>query len=168
VVVFKDLIVAGLRMPLHPVLLDILCKFQVQLHQLALNAIVQISKFIRAVTSCGGCPTTDVFVHHYELCYQNRKIHLKGCDTTFTAQFGCISFHPSQFGNLAGLTPATRNKWMSGWDGNWLYCWVPVDQKADVRGKGNYPLSSTLTQLNYLMETPCSRGSKDANFVAFI
>jgi hypothetical protein len=57
---------------------------------------------------------------------------------------------------------------MSGWDGNWLYCWVPVDQKADVRGKGNYPLSSMLTQLNYLMETPCSRGSKDANFVAFI
>jgi hypothetical protein len=33
-------------MLLHPVLVDILHKFGVQLHQLTLNAIVHISKFI--------------------------------------------------------------------------------------------------------------------------
>jgi hypothetical protein len=39
-VVFKDLFAARLQMPPHPVLVDILCKFQVQLHQLMPNAIV--------------------------------------------------------------------------------------------------------------------------------
>jgi hypothetical protein len=42
-----------------------------------------------------------------------------------------------------------------------------VEQKADVRGKGSYPLSSTMTWLNYLTDTP-SCGPKDANFVPFI
>jgi hypothetical protein len=45
-VVFEDFFAAGLRIPPHPMLLDILHKFQVQLHQLTPNAIVQISKFI--------------------------------------------------------------------------------------------------------------------------
>jgi hypothetical protein len=56
---------------------------------------------------------------------------------------------------------------MSGWDDNWFYCWVPVEQKADVRGKGSYPLSSMMARLNYLTEAPSSYGTKDANFVAF-
>jgi hypothetical protein len=114
VVVFEDFFAAGLHMPPHPVLLDILCKFWVQLHQLTLNAIVQISKFIWAVTSCGGHPIIDIFAHHYELHYQDKKIHLEGSDTTFTAQFGCISFHPSRFGNWTRLNPIRRNKWTSG------------------------------------------------------
>jgi hypothetical protein len=54
------------------------------------------------------------------------------------------------------------------WDGNWFYYRVPAEQKADVRGKGSYPLSSMLTRLNYLMEVPSSCGPKGANFVAFI
>jgi hypothetical protein len=111
--VFKDFFTAGLHMPPHPVLLDILHKFRVQLHQLTPNAIVQISKFIWIVTSCRGRPTVDVFTHHYELHYQNKKIHLEGSNTSFAAQFGCISFRPSRFENRARLTPTTRNKWPS-------------------------------------------------------
>jgi hypothetical protein len=125
--VFKDYFIAGLRIPPHPVLLDILRKFQLQLHQLMLNAIIQISKFISAITSCRGCPTADVFTHHYELHHKNKKIYLEGSETTFTAQFGCISFHLSLFGNHSRLTPTMRNKWTSGWDGNWFYCWVPLE-----------------------------------------
>jgi hypothetical protein len=66
-VVFEDFFTARLRMPPHPVLMDILHKFRVQLHQLMPNAIVQIGKFIWAITSCGGHPTVDVFAQHYEL-----------------------------------------------------------------------------------------------------
>jgi hypothetical protein len=113
-VVFEDFFAAGLRMPLHPVLLDILRKYQVQLHQLTPNVIVQIGKFVWAVTSCRGHPTADIFAHHNELHYQNKKIHLEGPDTNFVVQFGCITFHPSRFGNWARLTPAMMNKWMSG------------------------------------------------------
>jgi hypothetical protein len=138
------------------------------LHQLTPNAIVQIGRFIWAVTSCGGCPTTDVFAQHYELHYQNKKVHLEGSETTLAAQFGCISFHPSWFECQAKLTPAMRNKWMSSWDGNWFYCRVPAEQTTDVQGKGNYPLSSMMTRLNYLMEAPFDCGLEDANFAAFV
>jgi hypothetical protein len=62
--VFKNFFIASLCIPSHPILLEILCKFQVQLHQLTLNAIVQISKFVWAVTYCGAHPTVDVFPHH--------------------------------------------------------------------------------------------------------
>jgi hypothetical protein len=46
VVVFEDLFAAGLGMLPHPVLVDILRKFWVQLHQLTPNAIIRIGKFI--------------------------------------------------------------------------------------------------------------------------
>jgi hypothetical protein len=60
-IVFEDFFTARLCMPPHPVLVDILHKFQVQLHQLTPNAIVQINKFIWAATSYGGHRTADVF-----------------------------------------------------------------------------------------------------------
>jgi hypothetical protein len=44
---------------------------------------------------------------------------------------------------------------------------VPLEHKADVRGKVSYLLSSTMTPLDYLTEAPSSCGPKDANFVAF-
>jgi tRNA A37 threonylcarbamoyladenosine synthetase subunit TsaC/SUA5/YrdC len=50
-VMFEDFFTTGLRMPPHPVFVDILLKFRVQLHQLTLNAIIHISKFIWAITS---------------------------------------------------------------------------------------------------------------------
>jgi hypothetical protein len=67
VVVFENLFSTGLRMLPHLVLADILQKFCVQLHQLTLNAIVRIRKFIWAVSSCGSrssCrsrPAAEVF-----------------------------------------------------------------------------------------------------------
>jgi hypothetical protein len=61
-----------------------------------------------------------------------------------------------------------RNKWTSGWDGNWFYCWVPMEQMANGRGKGSYPLSSTMTPLNYLIKAPSACGPDDANVAAFV
>jgi hypothetical protein len=114
----------------------------VQLHQLRPNAIVQIGKFVWAVTSCIGHPNAEIFAHHYELHYHNKKIHLVGSDTIFPAQFGCITFHPSWFGHHVRLTTATWNKWTSGWDNNWFYCKVLSEKKNDSRGNKTYPLSS--------------------------
>jgi hypothetical protein len=44
-VVYEEFFVAGLRMPPHCVLANILLKFQMQLHQLTSNAIAQLSKY---------------------------------------------------------------------------------------------------------------------------
>jgi hypothetical protein len=85
VVILEDFFTIGLRMLPHLVLANILCKFRVQLHHLTPNAIVEIDKFIWAVTSCGGRPTIDFFAQHHELHYQNKKIHLEGCETILAA-----------------------------------------------------------------------------------
>jgi hypothetical protein len=50
-VVFEEFFTAGLWMPPHRTLAEILLKFQVQLHQLTPNAIAQLSKYLWAVSS---------------------------------------------------------------------------------------------------------------------
>jgi hypothetical protein len=60
------------------VLADILLKFQVQLHQLTPNAMVQLSKYIWAVMSFKGVPSADGFAKRYELHYQPRKMEVDG------------------------------------------------------------------------------------------
>jgi hypothetical protein len=93
---------------MYPVLVDFLCKFQVQLHHLTPNAIIQIGKFIWAITSYGGRLTADVFAQNYELYYQNKNIDLEGCETTLTAQFGYITFDPSRNGGGGGSCSGQR------------------------------------------------------------
>jgi hypothetical protein len=68
-IVFEEFFATGLRMPPHLALTKILIKFRVQLHQLALNAFAQLSKYFSAVMSFGGKPSSDGFVKHYELHY---------------------------------------------------------------------------------------------------
>jgi hypothetical protein len=60
-VIYEDFFVAGLCMPSHPALGDIMLHFQAQLHQLTPNAIVQLSKYFWAVGSFGGVLSSDAF-----------------------------------------------------------------------------------------------------------
>jgi hypothetical protein len=60
-VVYEDFFVAGLRMPPHPTLADILLKFPTRLHQLMPNAIAQFSKYFWVVGSFGGMPEANTF-----------------------------------------------------------------------------------------------------------
>jgi hypothetical protein len=140
----------------------------VQLHHLRTNAIVTISKFIWAITSYGSHPTADIFTQHYELHYQNKKIHLEGCETTLATQFGCITFHPNRYGGRVKLTLAVRNKWISGWDSHWFYCRMPSEQLPDVRGKGSYALRSMMALLDYLNDAPFECSPEDADVAAFV
>jgi hypothetical protein len=73
-VVFEEFFIAGLHMPPHPALADILLKFQAQLHQLKLNAVAQLSKFFGVVGNFGGVPLGDAFAKWYEFHYQPKKI----------------------------------------------------------------------------------------------
>jgi hypothetical protein len=80
VVVIEEFFVAWLWMLLHPVLSDILLKFQVQVHLLTLNAIMQLSKYIWVVTSFGGAPSIDGFAKRFEIHYQPRKMEVDGVE----------------------------------------------------------------------------------------
>jgi hypothetical protein len=49
----------------------------------------------------------------------------------------------------------------------WFYCKVPSEQRINVHGKGNYPLRSVMSPLEYLTDGPYECGPDDVNVVAF-
>jgi hypothetical protein len=53
-VVFESFFVAGLRLPAHRFVAEVLQRFEVQVHQLTPNAVVALAKYVWAVTSYGG------------------------------------------------------------------------------------------------------------------
>jgi hypothetical protein len=64
-VVFEAFFIAGLRLPAHRFVSEVLQKFRVQVHQLTPNAMVALAKYVWATTSYGGQPSVEVFAKHY-------------------------------------------------------------------------------------------------------
>jgi hypothetical protein len=118
-VVFEDFFfAAGLRLPAHRFMGEVLRRFDVQVHQLTPNAVVALAKYVWATTSYGGQPSVKVFAKHYCLHWQKRKIGNK------IAQFGSCTFTPKTGKTsmeVVELVPCARNKW-----GNWWEFWFYV------------------------------------------
>jgi hypothetical protein len=117
-VVFEAFFAAGLRLPAHRFVGEVLRTFNVQVHQLTLNAVVALSKYVWATTSYGGQPSIEVFAKYYCLHWQKRKIGNK------IAQFGSCTFTPKTGKTsmeVVELVPCARNKW-----GNWWEFWFYV------------------------------------------
>ena len=55
-VVFEAFFAAGLRLPAHRFVGEVLRRFNVQVHQLTPNVVVALSKYVWATTSYGGQP----------------------------------------------------------------------------------------------------------------
>jgi hypothetical protein len=96
---------------------EVLWRFEVQVHQLTPNAVVALVKYVWAATSYGGQPSVEVFAKHYFLHWQKRKIGHE------IAQFGSCTFTPrtgKTSMEVVELVPCARNKWGNWW-GFWLY-----------------------------------------------
>jgi hypothetical protein len=76
-VVFEAFFAAGLRLPAHRFVGEVLRRFNVQVHQLTPNAVVALSKYVWAMTSYGGQPSVEVFAKYYCLHWQKRRIGSK-------------------------------------------------------------------------------------------
>jgi hypothetical protein len=116
-VIFEAFFIAGLRLPAHRFVAEVLQRFEVQVHQLTPNDVVALTKYVWAVTSYGGQPSVEVFAKNYCLHWQKRKIGGK------IAQFGSCTF-TSRTGKTSAevveLVPCARNKWGNWWD-YWFY-----------------------------------------------
>jgi hypothetical protein len=64
-VVFEAFSAAGLRLPAHRFVGEVLRRFDVQVHQLTPNVVVALAKYVWATTSYGGQPSVEVFAKHY-------------------------------------------------------------------------------------------------------
>jgi hypothetical protein len=112
-VVFEAFFIAGLRLPAHHFMAEVLQRFEVQVHLLTPNAVVALTKYVWAVTSYGGQPSIEVFTKNYCLRWQKRKIGSK------IAQFGSCTFTPrtrKTSAEVVELVPCARNKWGNWWD----------------------------------------------------
>jgi hypothetical protein len=117
-VVFEAFFAAGLRLPAHRFVGEVLRRFDVQVHQLTPNAVVALAKYVWSTTSYGRQPSVEVFAKHYCLHWQKRKIGNK------IAQFGSCTFTPKTGKTsmeVVELVPCARNKW-----GNWWEFWFYV------------------------------------------
>jgi hypothetical protein len=116
-VVFEAFFIAGLRLPTHCFVAEVLQRFNIQVHQLTPNAMVALAKYVWAVTLYGGQPSVEVFAKNYCLHWQKRKIGNK------IAQFGSCTFMPrtrKTSAEVVELVPCARNKWGNWWD-YWFY-----------------------------------------------
>jgi hypothetical protein len=73
-VVFEAFFTAGLRLPAHRFVAEVLQRFEVHIHQLTLNTMVALAKYVWAATSYGGQPSVELFAKNYCLHWQKRKI----------------------------------------------------------------------------------------------
>jgi hypothetical protein len=64
-VVFEAFFTAGLRLPTHRFIVEVLRMFEIQIHKLTPNAMVALEKFVWVVTSYGGEPSVEVFAKNY-------------------------------------------------------------------------------------------------------
>jgi hypothetical protein len=164
VVVYENFFIAGLCMPPHPALVDILLHFPAQLYQLTTNAIAQLSKNFWAVSSFGGMPSGNLFVKRYELHYQPKTMSTPDGDQI--AQYRCLNFHAKRDGGPK-LSLEIKNKWSSGWTRSWFYCRVPC-RHCSRGGKRVYALHSRMGELDYAIEPEVECTDNDPNDVAFV
>jgi hypothetical protein len=66
-VVFETFFVVGLHLPADRFVEEVLRKFEIQIHQLTLNVMVALAKYVWAVSSYGGEPSAEVFAKNYYL-----------------------------------------------------------------------------------------------------
>jgi hypothetical protein len=72
VVVFKSFMKAGLRFPLHKMLVEVLKTFEIYLHELTPESLMKEGVFIWAMRSQGLEPDAKCFCNIHELSYQTK------------------------------------------------------------------------------------------------
>jgi hypothetical protein len=114
-VVFEAFFTAGLHLHAHRFVVEVLQRFEVQVHQLTPNVVVALAKYVWVATSYGGQPSVEVFAKHYCLHWQKRKIGHQ------IAQFGSYTFTPrSGKTSIEVVELVLCARWGNWWD-FWFY-----------------------------------------------
>jgi hypothetical protein len=88
VVIYRSILKAGLRCPHHKMLVEVLKRFEIYLHQLTSKALVKVGIFIWAVRSQGLELDDDFFCNIHELPYQTNATGKE----QYHNNFGCYNF----------------------------------------------------------------------------
>jgi hypothetical protein len=137
VVVFKSFFKAGLRFPLHGMVVDVLENFEIYLHQLTPNAIVRLNVYIWALRSQGVEPLAKAFCRVHELHYQT-----KAREDGLHENFDCYNFAYRK--DMKTPVVSYYSKWLTGWKSKWFY--VKIDEKKEKLVQSPLELTFRLTR----------------------
>jgi hypothetical protein len=103
VVVFRDFFTCRLRFPCDPLLLAILDKFSVKIHQLSPSSFLELSKFFWVMKTFRCNFSADVFARLFELVIVPDIIKLDD-DQHYEAHYSCCTFNTHRQNARKGLT----------------------------------------------------------------
>jgi hypothetical protein len=103
VVVFRDFFTCGLRFPCDPLVLAILDKFPVKIHQLSPSSFLELSKFFWVMRTFRRNFGADVFARLFELVIEPDIIKLDD-DQHYEAHYTCCTFNTRRKNTRKGLT----------------------------------------------------------------
>jgi hypothetical protein len=92
VVVFRDFFTCRLRYPCDPLLLAILDKFSVRIHQLSPNSFLELSKFFLIMKTFRCNFSADVFARLFELVIEPGVIKLND-GQYYESHYSCCTFN---------------------------------------------------------------------------
>jgi hypothetical protein len=143
VVVFRDFFTCGLRFPCDPMLVAILEKFTVKIHQLSPNPFLELSKFFWIMRTFRCNFSADVFVRLFELVIEPKIIKLS--DGQYReSHFSCCTFNTHRHNTRRGLTriqiaPCCKTNFAKDWNSYWFYVKVDMSKIPDYEGP-TFPL----------------------------
>jgi hypothetical protein len=115
VVILKSFLKAGLRFPLYKMLVEVLKRFKIYLHQLTPEALIKIGVLIWAMRTQGLESDADCFCNIHESSYQTKAMGKE----QYHNNFGCYSFVYRS--GARNLVPTFRKKWSGSWMKQWFY-----------------------------------------------
>jgi hypothetical protein len=126
----------GLRFPLHKMLVKVLKRFKIYLHQLTPEALVRIGVFIWVVRSQGLEPDTYCFCNIHELLYQTKATGKE----QYHNNFGCCTFIYRL--NARHPMPTFWKKWLGSWMKQWFYMKNVLVKRGDIKDVIQWPIRS--------------------------
>jgi hypothetical protein len=109
VVVYRSFMKAGLRFPLNKILVEILKTFEVYLHQLTPEAIIEIGIYIWAMRSQGLEPNAKCFYNMHELSYGTKATGKE----KYQNNFSCYGFVTRS--KESNPVPTFHKRWPGAW-----------------------------------------------------
>jgi hypothetical protein len=128
VVVSQSFMKVELCFPLHNMLVEVLKRFEIFLHQLTSNALVRVGVFIWALRSQGLQPDTNYFCNIHELSYQRKATQKE----QYHNNFGCYSFIYQS--SVRRPVPTFWKKWSGSWMKQWFYVKNDLVEREDIKG----------------------------------
>jgi hypothetical protein len=157
VVVFRDFFTCRLRFPYDPMLVAILKKFSVKIHQLSPNSFLELSKFFWIMRTFRCNFSADVFARLFELVIEPKIIKLS--DGQYReSHFSSCTFNTRRQNTRRGLTrvqivPCCKTNFAKDWNSYWFYVKVDMSKIPEYEGPA-FPLSLPIAKLTATCTAP--------------